>query len=242
MSQNKKKRKLKKEVVQLITIITIILLAAVGLLIYKSVDRFDYETSLGKTVISITNNTVSGCEVNVTLKDIGYYIATVEAAGQETALIYNKDNPLEYWNVYLNENMTSNSGYVSDIAKRSVITYCVRDNIYNIEARLNGFTVDEETMSDIEADAEYAYTHLTMRAREALYLTPEEYMNLYIKERMAHEYILYLAGEDEADDYEAVVLKYDVDGTYYKDLLNRYEYKVDEKLWENVRIGHITIN
>lgn len=236
------KRKLKKGAATTLIIFGFIIAAVIIIIVSKAINGFNYSKSLDSTVISLSNNTVSGCEVDITLKDIGYYIIAVEEKGQETALIYNKNNPLEYWNLYMNEDMTSDSGYISDIAKRSVITYCIRDNIYNIEARLNGFTVDEETMSDIKYDAELEYGKRTLRAREVSGLTPEEYKALYIKEQIAHQYMLYLADQDEDSSFDAIVLKYDVGGSYYKELLEKYKYTVNDKLWENVRIGHVTVN
>lgn len=237
-----KKRKLKKEAATTLTIFAFIIIAVFVIIVFRSINSFNYAKSLEDTIISLSNNTVSGCEINISLKDIGYYIIEVEEKGQETALIYNENNPLEYWNLYMNEDMTSDSGYITDIAKRSIITYCVRDNIYNIEARLNGFKLDDEAMADIKFDAELAYTHLSMRAREVSGLSPEEYMSLYIKEQIAHEYIKYLAAQDGDSIIEAVVLKYDVGGSYYDELLKQYDYSVNEKLWENVRIGHVTVN
>lgn len=239
----KKKRKLKKEVTKTLTMFGIILVIVLGILIYKSIDKFDYTKSLGDTVISISNNSVSGCEVNITLGEISYYIAEVEEVGQQTALIYNEKNPLQYWNLYFNENMTENSGYVTDIAKRSVITYCVRDNIYNLEMRLNNFHLDDEIMAEIEYDAENSYAHLTQRQLDCMGMSLEEYKRVYIKEKKAHEYMIYMAKEDESSTpLESLVLKYDVGGYYYDSLINHYTYKVNEKLWENVRIGHVTVN
>lgn len=240
----KKKRRLKKEVVTLLTGIFLVLLVVTCIIIFKSADRFNYEESLSANIISISNNTVSGCEVMIPLSEVAYYIVQVEEDGQRAALLYNSKNPLAYWNLYLNQDMTENSGYISDIAKRSVITFCVRDNVYNMEARLNGFTLSDEEEADIDFDAELAYTHLSLDVRKRAGFDVEEFKRYYRKEQIAHAYMLYLASNDEDEDsvLDAIVLKYDVGGSYYEGLLNNYPYTVNEKIWENIRIGHMTVN
>lgn len=240
--KKKRKRKLKKEVVQLLTGLAVILAIVLGIIVFKSVKRFNYYESLDEVILTISNNSVSNCQINITLGEIAYYVAEVEEVGQQTALVYNSKNPLEYWNLYMNENMTENSGYISDIAKRSVVTYCTRDNVYNLEMILNGYMPDEEIMAEIEYDAEVAYNHLTKRQKECMGLDLEQYKKVYIKEKKAHEYMIYMAKQENTSALESIVLKYDVGGYYYDSLINNYTTKLNEALWENIRVGHVTVN
>ena len=39
-------------------------------------------------------------DVSLTLKDIAFYVAYEEKTVQEQAILYNPDNPRQYWNVY----------------------------------------------------------------------------------------------------------------------------------------------
>lgn len=236
------KRKLKKEVWIVLIAFAILLLTLVAMLIYKSIDKFDYVKSQRDVVLSISKNSVSDCNVNIALGEITYYVIAIERDGQKAALMYNEHNPNQYWNLYMNKDMTDSSGYISTIAKESVITYCMRDCIYDIEARLEGFNIDEDAIEDLEYDAEYEYYHLSDREQEMCGLTLEQYKKLYMREERAHRYMLYLAEKDGGNILENISLKYDVSGNYYQGLLTDYSYSIDEKLWENVRIGHVTVN
>ena len=71
----------------------------------------------GKTSIikreNLNDIVVTVGEQPVTLREFGYYIAKMEKDVQEKALIYNPNDPMEYWNVHFSAGL--DSGYINNI-------------------------------------------------------------------------------------------------------------------------------
>jgi len=227
------KRKLKKEVVYVLAGILALLCIIAVILIYTHMNRFEYTKSLNEIVITVN-------DTNISLKELTYYIMQVEKTGNEYAKAYNPDNPTEYWNIYMNN--ATESGYVTDLAKEAAIDYCIRDNIYAIEAMNMGMELTAEEMSDIAYDAQMAYELMTHKQRMMSELTAEDFELIMTKEQLAYKYMAYLAENDKDGVLAAVVLKYDVDGSYYETLKITYEIFINYDILDYVKVGYVTIN
>lgn len=227
------KRKVKKEVKVAIYIMVALVITAVIVLMLSQIHQFNYEESLPEIVVTID-------DTNISLKELSYYIMKVEASGQESALIYNKDNPLTYWNLYMNNE--SETGYMTDLAKRAAINFCIRDNIYYQEAVKAGYKLTAEEESDLKYDAESAYNLMTNRQRKGTQLYAQDFEIIMLKENLSHKYMADLATSDESGVLESIMLKYDVGGTYYEQLKETYEITQNDKILDNVKVGFITIN
>ena len=227
------KRKVKKEVKIAIYIMVALVITAVIVLMLSQIHQFNYEESLPEIVVTID-------DTNISLKELSYYIMKVEASGQESALIYNKDNPLTYWNLYMNNE--SETGYMTDLAKRAAINFCIRDNIYYQEAVKAGYKLTAEEESDLKYDAESAYNLMTNRQRKGTQLYAQDFEIIMLKENLSHKYMADLATSDESGVLESIMLKYDVGGTYYEQLKETYEITQNDKILDNVKVGFITIN
>lgn len=233
MIKSKKKRKLKKEVKIVLGIMLGVVAAVLILSIHKSRTAFNYKKSLDEVVLTIGN-------CNITLRELSYYIIKTEQDGNERALIYDKNKPTSYWGLYMNDEF-KRSGYVSDLAKSSVIDYCVRDNIYYMEASKNGYELPDAEKNEIIYDADVRFEKQTKRERECG-LSKEDYELIMVKEATAHYYMLMLAKNDDLNVLEAVTQKYDVGGYAYKSLQKEYPVTINEKIWDNVKVGFVTIN
>ena len=182
----------------------------------------------------------------VTLKELGYYIYKAETEGNITALNYDADNPKAYWNLYMNQD-GSNSGYVSDLARDAALDYCIRDTLYDMEAERAGFTPEADELADAAYDAEKMYSELSETAKKNTGLDETLMKEMAEREYTAHAYMRMLAKRDVENGnassvLEAVTKYYDIGGTYYTDLLDSYSITVNDELWNNVRVGFVTIN
>ena len=229
----KAKRRLKKEAKIVIFGAIIIVLAACGILIYSHMNRFDYISNLSENAVTIN-------DTNICLRELSYYIIKVEKTGQERAVAYNKNNPGSYWNLYMNE--ANDSGYVSDIAKRAAVNYCIRDNIYYMEALKKEYSLTEEEQSDLKYDAQNMYETMTLLERTMTELSQADYEIILLKERLAYKYMTDLVTSDDSGQLESYVLKYDIGGDYYEAIKSTYSIIFNEDLLENVRVGFITVN
>lgn len=237
---SKKKRRLKpgvKKILELITVCAIfggVVLAVVLTMVHKEKTKFVYKKSLDDVVLEVGN-----CDI--TLREISYYIIKQERQGNEMAMAYNKNRPTEYWGLYMNDEF-KRSGYVSDLAKASIIDYCVRDNIYYMEAKKNGFELPAEEVTEILYDAGIMYQKQSERERKCG-LSKEDYELIMVKEETAHKYMLKLATEEGGDTVKLITQKYDVGGYAYENM-REYEYPVtvNKKIWDNIKVGYTTIN
>lgn len=229
----KKKRKLKKEATLVIGGLALLLLFVIISIIIKKNMEFSFEKKISSPVITVNDNIV-------TLKDFSYYIVQVESKGDEMAKVYDENHPTAYWNLYMND--TSSSGYVTDLARRAAIDFCVRDNIYALEAEKAGMELTKEELDDIKYDAEQFYYKVSIKGRENTHIDVLSIEKSMRVEQLAYKYITYLAENDEDGVLQSVVLKYDVGGMYYEALKNDYSIKIDNNILNDVRFGFVTIN
>ncbi len=230
----KKKRRLKPEVKGIIIFVLVFCILITAYSIYKQKRAFSYETALEEPVVTVG-------ETVVTLKEISYYVIEVENTGDAFAKVYNPDNPIEYWGLYMNEK--TSAGYVSDLARIAALDYCIRDNIYYLEARRAGVELTAEEQEGVRADAEAYYAQMTDRQREVTQLTSKDLELILEKVTLTQKYMVQLSSQEEdVSVLEAVTLHYDVGGDYYENLKASYAVKVNERIWEQVRPGHVTIN
>lgn len=230
---DKPKRRLKKEVKIVLGLAVCILFVSAFVLAIAHRERFDYQESLDEIVLTID-------DTNISLKELSYYIMQVEATGEELAKAYNANNPLAYWNMYMND--TKESGYVTDLARRAAINFCIRDNIYAKEAAKADMDLTADELSDLKYDAEKKYELMKQKQRSATMLTAQDFEIILYKERLAHKYIEQLVKNDDSDVLTAIVLKYDVDGTYYEQLKSGYTITTNDKIIGQIKVGFITIN
>lgn len=229
----KKKRRLKKEAVMVISGLAIFMVFVILSIVIKKSMEFSYEKKRLSPVITVSDNIV-------TLKDFSYYIIEMENKGNEVALIYDESNPTAYWNLYMND--ASDSGYVTDLARRTAINYCVRDNIYAIEAVNAGINLTEEELDEISYDAKQYYDEISDKGISNLGVDVLSLEKAMRTESLAYKYIAYLAENDEDGVLQSVVLKYDVGGKYYEALKNDYKVVIDHEILNEIRFGFVTIN
>lgn len=230
----KKKRRLKPEIKGILIFVLVLGVLTAAAVVYQYQTAFSFASGLAEPIVTID-------ETVVTLKEISYYIMEVENTGDEFARLYNPDNPIEYWGLYMNE--AASAGYVSDLARTAALDYCIRDNIYSLEAVKNGVELTGEERESVRTDAEDYYGRMTQRQRETTQLATEDLELIFEKIALTQKYMVQLSSQEEdVSVLEAVTLHYDVGGDYYESLKDSYAVKVNERIWGQVRPGHTTIN
>ncbi len=202
-------------------------------------NNFDYAAHGDREILKIT--TPYGDTITMDLHDLAYYVILVEREGDRRAKDYDADHPKKYWNLYMNDE-GDDSGYISDLARRAVLDYALRDAIYAREAEKAGFEADPTLLSDVAYDADVFYRSMTTDELAISNYTDADVAELMQRETTAHEYMLYLCEQEEGSVLETIVTKYDVGGDYYQQLLERYEVSIDTQMWDKVRLGFVTIN
>ncbi|MGN0169711.1 MAG: hypothetical protein ACI39H_02995 [Lachnospiraceae bacterium] len=211
------------------TIVTVILLAAVATLMYKKNTRFSYETSLEKTVIQTS-------EENIPLKALSYYFMIEEESVNEVALTYDAEDPKAYWGLYVN------NSFVCDEAMDTALDYFLRDHLYYNLAMQEGMSLTQEEWDEIYLKAEDIIEGMTKKQR-SLRMTKEDIQQALAENQLADDYVLNKAGEQDLKMTEEVLSAYyGINSHFFKELKEEKQVVVNEKLLENIKMGSLTIN
>lgn len=173
-------------------------------------------------------------DTEITLREAAYYILVIESNVNATALEYNENNPVAYWNIYLNDG--ENSNFLRDQAKEDTMNACIRDGIYYNEALSAGIELSDEEEKECSDNAYEQEKTLTGKQQQ---VTGYDYGDMYEMLRkiaINKKYMSILMDEGYTEE------QLDVGGEYYEELKMKYEIEVNEELWENVNLGRLTIN
>ena len=222
----------KKELLIVIAPVVALLAIVAGIILYRREQKFDYGSNMKETVITIGDTAIK-------LDEMMYYIYMVEATGQRAALEYDEKHPKKYWNMYMNKEF-EDSGFVTDIAKKTAIDYCIRDNIYYMEAVQENFDISEAEREEIIYDAGELYEK-SARYKNLQYVDKEVLQEVMLKEAVAHAYMRSLAGEDSVA-LKNMTEQVDIGGSLYRQRVQQYKIEKNESLLEKVRVGFVTVN
>ena len=208
------------------TIILVLILIVVIAFSFQSKEKKEYlvyNEALDKTAVTVD-------DVSLTLKDIAFYVAYEEKTVQEQAILYNPDNPRQYWNVY------TDGQFVKLTAKQAALDMAVHDEIFYQMAVAEGLTLDVTEQEYLENDESDFWSDLEDWQREQLGISEEELDSEMEKIALADKYQSIYA-EMNQKEYEA----YNFNGEAYEALLSEHEYSVNEKVWDRVEFGSVTL-
>lgn len=173
--------------------------------------------------------TVDGSEL--TLSDMAFYIAYQENKIEESAYIYNMENTDEYWN------LRSESGYLREEAKQTVIDMAIHDEIFYQMAIGEGIELTEEECEHLANDQYDFWNDLEEEQQLALGVEQEVIYESMRRIALAEKY-QYLFAEMNGDSFEA----YAIGGQAYERLLEPHDYEIEDSVWDRVNFGGITVD
>ena len=205
-----------------------------GVTIMKKMSVSDngYELSqhLDECAVSIVSP--DGEETDLYMRDLARYIMRIEREGDIHARAYDEKRPDAYWKLRISTDKTAS--YISNMAKKTVLDYAVRDAIYQKEAEKNGMELTDQELKDIHYDAEREYLKMSGREKADTCLTVESIEENMKKETLVKKYMVYLN--------TMVTAGVDVGSEYYDELLSTYSVTEHSEVTGPVRPGYITIN
>lgn len=172
-------------------------------------------------------------DAEFTFGDLGYYIANGEAAVEAQALVYNQDNPMEYWNKH------TNGIFIKVQTSQNVLDNFIRDAILAIEAKNQGLSLSDAEKENCKTAAEGMFGQLSSFQKEAAGITLESLQRDIENAYLGQIYVTYKLANDGSDDYTAS--DWQLDGVCYKGLLSQYKIKIENKNWEKAEFGKMTI-
>lgn len=226
---------MKKSVIITICIFSIVVLAFLVSLLFRWITKFRYEKNLDETVITVDSN-------DITLREFGYYIYTVEDFVQAEALAYDSENPTQWWNTHFSAGMDSE--FVCDTAKETAINMCVCREVYFEEAKNTGMTLSKKEVENAASEAVEIYRNLNSYQRSKTGLTKEIILECKKKETLGSKYANSLT---ETIDFEKLGLDPETelnwDGNYYKgNILSMHDVEKNDRILDNIIMGKITVN
>ena len=220
-------------IIKAICLVVIIVTVIAFLFVYYSHknEPFVYEEHLEEKVFTISEGKQSKYTMTIDLQEMTYYVINVEGDIHEMAIQYNSDNPDAYWRVKRKGTYT-----MRQYAKELAFDSCVRDNIYYIEALKAGVELTEEERMMAKKDAKTILENASAKWLQVSDFTID--VLYYIEEKLyiASKYVNKLSENGYTN--EELELK----GTYYEKLREQYSISVNEKLWDKVKFGNITLD
>ena len=184
----------------------------------------DFKEHLDETVLVLDGK-------NYPLRKLAFYVAYEEQMIQEQALVYDVSDPNKYWNTHMNGH------FVRVKAREEAMNLAIHDFIFYDMAVELGMELDQSEIDYAKGRSEDFWMDLGDYGRAQLGITGEELTEDLLRMALAQKYQkLYAAMENAAQE------DYDVGGAAYEALLGEHTYKIRDRLWEGVSMGHVTLD
>ena len=223
--------KKKQDIIIIICVFAIVLsvCAIFCIYYYNKNDEFVFNENLDKIVLTVKDDETS---IEISLQEIAYYIINVEGDVDDMAHQFNSENLNAYWNIKLDKGMYTMRKYAKDL----VIEKCVMDNIYYMEALKNKVTLTEKEKELALEDAHIILKNLTGKQMDATDYSYEELYKIMEKLYVSSKYI------GQLNKTGISMEELDYKGKYYLELKEEYSYIIEEKLWDEVKLGNLTVD
>lgn len=190
---------------------------------------FEYAKELDETLFYYADQEVK-------LSAVSYYIMIEEESVNELANDYNQQNALEYWNINIGD------GFVSNEAKAVALNYCIRDVLYAHKAKEIGYAFTADEIEDLSLKAKNIYAGLTEK-QKSIGITEQDIFNAICNNEMADRWVRDMARKEGITMTEKVLSAYyGINSYFFKDLMSEMEFQLNDKLWDEVSLGSLTIN
>ena len=183
-----------------------------------------YPDSLEKVVA-----TVEGEEI--TLLDFAVYVAHQEAEVHKQALVYNPENPKEYWGIH------TNGRFVKSATRDAAVQMAIHDELFFQLSKNFDINFSEEELKTLQNDVDdFWYDLIDDEQEKRLGVTKEDVYNSFYKIAMA-EKCQYIYASKDGRRYE----DYNFSSEDYLEFLGKYEYSINKKVLEKINFGGVTL-
>ncbi|MBQ1801460.1 MAG: hypothetical protein II013_00460 [Lachnobacterium sp.] len=211
-------------------LITIILASVLGLLLLYSKINFNNKRNL-----IYSKNLDRVCAVvdgdDLTLRNFAFYVAYEESEVEKKAKVYDSKHPEKYWKLH------TNGQFIKYAARNATVDMGIHDYFFYKKALKDKVVLADKEKEVLKNSQEDFWEDLKDRGGDKLlgvkkkdiYDTMEK-VAIAQKEQYVCEQ---LDGVDEGD--------YDFNQDAYKNLLEKYNYKIVKKVWMRIDFGNVTL-
>lgn len=200
------------------------LFLVLGLWSWNNSRDVEYKDCLDKVIF-----TANGQEVQ--MKDLGFYILYEEREVESQAMVYNPDNTKDYWNLHVD------GVFIQVQAKDTILNMAIHDKLFYQKAMENNLTLDAEEEQQLRNVISDFWMDLLDEQTEKMPVSDEYIMEAMRQIALAEKYQAKLA-EKEGKAYAS----YNWDGYEYEKWLEKQDVEINEKLWEKIVVGDITLS
>lgn len=201
----------------------------------KIKNAYVYEEHLDDQVVMVDNQTI-------TLREFGYYIVKMEEIVQGYAMIYNEEDPTEYWKLHFSAGL--DTGYMFEYAWNYAVADCICDLVLEQKAMEEGYTLTVEECRQAIKRANEIYAALSTEQIEKTGLTVDIITQIEGRKKLAERYAEGCMTNEEISAYIDDVVGY-IKG-YNESVTNvelaKYEIVYNESMEQDIRMGEITVN
>lgn len=168
---------------------------------------------------------------DVQMKDLGFYILYEEREVENQAKVYNPDNTKDYWNLHVD------GVFIQVQAKDTILNMAIHDKLFYQKAVEENLTLDAKEEKQLRNAISDFWMDLLDDQLEKMPVGDE-----YIAEAMRQIAL--------AEKYQAKLAKkngksyasYQWDGYEYQKWLEKQTVKINDKLWDKITVGDITLS
>ena len=188
------------------------------------VKTIDFKEHLDETVLELDGE-------KYPLRELAFYVAYEEQLIQQQALAYDATNPNAYWNTHINGH------FMRVYARNEAMNMLIHDLIFYEMALELDMELDQDEIDYATGRSEDFWMDLGETGQVRLGVTKEELTEDLLRMALAQKYQqLYAAMQNVPEE------DYDAGGAAYETLLEAHTYKIRDRLWEGVSMGHVTLD
>ncbi len=196
----------------------------------RSINRsIDFSAHLDETIVTVDDEEVS-------LQQLSYYIMLCEAKFNAVASVYSPADTLAFWNLH------ANYTFIRTTAKESAMDTCVRDYVYSHEAKAAGMTLDTADEEQVDEILQDTLDGLSYKSRTVTCLDEESLRPILERVYLARKYANDILENGDFTEYsDSPSVSVDIGGEYYEGIYAQHEVEINNRLWNKISLGSITI-
>ena len=211
----------------IVTIVLGVIVIVLGMYSFQSAGArkdLKYTECLDKLAVTVNDQ-------RVTFREAALYVAYEEQSVQEQALVYDEEHTDKYWNLHID------GEFVRVAAKQATQQMLIHDVIFYQMAVEEEMELSEEEAQAFENNFYDFWSDLTDDGKEEM---------LGVTEDEIHEAMRRMALAQKCQEIYAIVNEIpreelDFSGEAYQQLLEEYKYKINDKVWDRLSFGNITL-
>ena len=188
------------------------------------VKTIEFKEHLDDTVLELDGR-------KIPLRELAFYVAYEEQLIQEQALVYDASNPNAYWNTHINGH------FMRVQARDEAMNQAIHDFIFYEMAQALCMELDQDEIDYATGRSEDFWMDLGAYGQEHLGITEEELTEDLLRMALAQKYQQLYAAMQNVSEEDC-----NSDGAAYEAVLGEHTYKVRDRLWEGVSMGHVTLD